>query len=52
MNIAHYPDCAETRCLDQPYTRGHILRFGHYALDMVNLPDPLDPQPPSFEQTR
>ena len=23
------------------YTRGHILRFGPYALDMVDLPDPL-----------
>jgi len=33
-----------------PYTRGHILRFGQYALDMANLPSPLDPQPLPFEQ--
>jgi TnpA family transposase len=24
-----------------PYTRAHILRFGQYALDMANLPEPL-----------
>ena len=33
-----------------PYTRGHILRFGRYALDMENLTGPLDPQPLPFEQ--
>jgi hypothetical protein len=33
-----------------PYTRAHILRFGQYALDMANLPDPLDPQPLPFEK--
>ena len=33
-----------------PYTRGHILRFGQYALDMEDLPDPLDPRPLPFEQ--
>ena len=27
----------------------HILRFGRYALDMGNLPDPLNPQPLPFE---
>jgi hypothetical protein len=32
-----------------PYTRSHILRFGQYALDMANLPGPLDPQPLPFE---
>lgn len=32
-----------------PYIRGHILRFGQYALDMSNLPPPLDPQPLPFE---
>ena len=32
-----------------PYTRSHILRFGQYALDMANLPEPLDPQPLPFE---
>jgi hypothetical protein len=32
-----------------PYLRGHILRFGQYALDMSNLPPPLDPQPLPFE---
>jgi len=26
-----------------PYTRGHVLRFGKYALDMADLPGPLDP---------
>ena len=31
------------------YTRGHILRSGQYALDMTNLPEPLDPQPLPFE---
>jgi TnpA family transposase len=33
-----------------PYTRAHILRFGQYALDMENLPGPLDPQPLPFEK--
>jgi TnpA family transposase len=33
-----------------PYTRAHILRFGQYALDMANLPEPLDPQPLPFEK--
>ena len=33
-----------------PYTRGHVLRFGKYALDMADLPCPLDPQPLPFEQ--
>ena len=32
-----------------PYTRAHILRFGQYALNMANLPPPLDPQPIPFE---
>jgi TnpA family transposase len=36
-------------CLS-PYTRGHILRFGRDALDMDDLPGPLDPQPLPFEQ--
>jgi len=35
-------------CLS-PYTRQHILRFGQYALDMEDLPGPLDPQPLPFE---
>jgi TnpA family transposase len=34
-------------CLS-PYTREHIRRFGQYALDMDDLPDPLDPQPLPF----
>jgi TnpA family transposase len=34
-----------------PYTRAHILRFGQYALDMANLPEPLDPQPLPFEKS-
>ena len=33
-----------------PYMRKHILRFGKYALDMDDLPGPLDPQPLPFEQ--
>jgi TnpA family transposase len=37
-------------CLS-PYTRGHILRFGQYALDMANLPEPLHPQPLPFEKS-
>jgi Tn3 transposase DDE domain len=36
-------------CLS-PFMRRHILRFGRYALDMDNLPDPLNPQPLPFEQ--
>jgi hypothetical protein len=28
-----------------PYLRGHILRFDQFALDMGDLPPPLDPQP-------
>ena len=36
-------------CLS-PYTRQHILRFGRYALDMDDLPGPLDPQTLLFEQ--
>ena len=32
-----------------PYIRGHILRFGQYALDMGDMPQPLDPQPLPFE---
>ena len=32
-----------------PYGRRHILRFGQYALDMADLPPPLDPQPLPFE---
>jgi hypothetical protein len=30
---------------------GYILRFGQYALDMSDLPPPLDPQPLPFETT-
>ena len=35
-------------CLS-PYIREHIRRFGRYALDMEDLPRPLDPQPLPFE---
>jgi TnpA family transposase len=44
--------CAVTPALvarTNPYLRGHILRFGQYALDMSDLPPPLDPQPMPFE---
>ena len=34
-------------CLS-PYSREHIRRFGQYAPDMDDLPDPLDPQPLPF----
>jgi TnpA family transposase len=34
-------------CLS-PYTREHIRRFGQYALDMDDLPEPLNPQPLPF----
>jgi len=33
-----------------PYARRHILRFGQYALNMADLPPPLDPQPLPFEK--
>jgi TnpA family transposase len=32
-----------------PYIRDHIRRFGRFALDMTELPEPLDPQPLPFE---
>ena len=35
-------------CLS-PYAREHIRRYGQYALDMNDLPPPLDPQPLPFE---
>jgi TnpA family transposase len=44
--------CAVTPALvahTNPYLRGHILRFGQYALDMSDLPPSLDPQPLPFE---
>jgi hypothetical protein len=34
-----------------PYIREHIRRFGRFALDMENLPNPLNPQPLPFEIT-
>jgi hypothetical protein len=35
-------------CLS-PYAREHIRRFGHYVLDMNDLPGPLESQPLPFE---
>jgi hypothetical protein len=32
-----------------PYICRHILRLSKYALDMSDLPPPLDPQPLPFE---
>jgi hypothetical protein len=32
-----------------PYIRDHIRRFGRFALDMAELPTPLNPQPLPFE---
>jgi hypothetical protein len=34
-----------------PYIREHIRRFGRFALDMENLPNPVNPQPLPFEIT-
>jgi TnpA family transposase len=31
-----------------PYIRDHIRRFGRFALDMTEVPAPLDPQPLPF----
>jgi hypothetical protein len=31
-----------------PYIRDHIRRFGRFALDMAELPTPLNPQPGRF----
>ena len=45
-----HPVTPELVASTSPYTRGHVLRFGKYALDMANLPGPLDPQPLPFEQ--
>jgi len=45
-----HPVTSELVVSTSPYTRGHILRFGQYALDMADLPGPLDPQPLPFEQ--
>ncbi len=33
-----------------PYTREHIRRFGRFALDMEDLPNPLNPKPLPFEE--
>lgn len=40
------PDLAATL---SPYMREHIRRFGQYALDMGDLPEPLDPKPLPFD---
>ena len=40
------PDLAATL---SPYMREHIRRFGQYALDMGDLPGPLDPKPLPFD---
>jgi len=52
MTWAGDPLTPELVASTSPYTRGHILRFGQYALDMVDLPDPLDSKPLPFEQTQ
>ena len=40
-----HPVTSELVASTSPYGRRHILRFGQYALDMTDLPGPLDPQP-------
>ena len=43
----HQVTPALVACLS-PYTREQIRRFGQFALDMDDLPDPLHPQPLPF----
>ncbi len=45
-----HPVLPELVASSSPYVRRHILRFGQYALDIADLPGPLDPQPLPFEQ--
>lgn len=45
-----HPVTPEMVASTSPNTRGHILRYGQYALDMADLPGPLDPRPLPFEQ--
>jgi TnpA family transposase len=41
----------ELAACTSPYIREHIRRFGRFALDMADLPNPLNPQPLPFETT-
>jgi len=45
-----HPVTLELVASTSPYSRGHILRFGQYVLDLADLPGPLDQQPLPFEQ--
>jgi hypothetical protein len=38
------PVTADLAARISPYVRDHIRRFGRFALDMTELPNPLDPQ--------
>lgn len=44
-NVAVAPELAAGV---SPYLREHIRRFGRFALDMDDLPKPLEPKPLSF----
>jgi hypothetical protein len=45
-----HPVTPELVTATSPYTREQIRRFGRFALDMEDLPEPLNPQPLPFEK--
>ena len=44
-----HPVTPELVACTSPYMREQIRRFGKFALDMADLPNPLNPQPLPFE---
>jgi hypothetical protein len=44
-----HPVTPELVACTSPHIREHIRRFGRFALDMRDLPNPLNPQPLPFE---
>ena len=44
-----HPVTADLAACISPYLREHIRRFGRFSLNMVDLPEPLSPQPLPFE---
>ncbi len=46
-----HPVTPELVASTSPYIREQIRRFGRFALDMEDLPEPLNPQPLPFEST-